>query len=137
MWPSIWVGEVAVPQRKRSGNFKAPLRAGSGGADEVIRISDDGAVHAGFNVIRHVRDTRFDVALCPGVGVLLGVNQVGANVILDHLRHQAGDAAANARDHMHDPFAVGFLVQRALDGLDLAADAADARHQSLLLFDGV
>jgi len=27
---------------------------------------------------------------------------MGADVILNHLRHQARDATANARDHMHD-----------------------------------
>ena len=58
----------------------------------------------------------------------LGVDEVGADMVLDHFGHQAGDAAANAGDHMHDALAFGLVSQGALDRLYLAADAADARQ---------
>ena len=60
---------------------------------------------------------------------------MGADVVLDHFGHQAGDAAANARDHMHDALAFGLLAQRPLDRLDLAADAADPGEQLFLFSD--
>src|ERR1700688_502911 len=67
----------------------------------------------------------------------LGVDEVGADVVLDHFGHQAGDAAANAGDHMHDALAFGFFVQRPLDRLDLAANAADPGEQLFLFSDGM
>jgi hypothetical protein len=54
----------------------------------------------------------------------LGIDEMGANVVLDHLRHQAGNAAADARDHVHDALASGLFGQRPLDRFNLAANAA-------------
>ena len=60
-----------------------------------------------------------------------------AHVILDDLGHQTGHGAAHAGDQVHDLFAAGLAVERPLDGLDLASDAADARQQLLFFADGV
>jgi hypothetical protein len=49
---------------------------------------------------------------------------MGADVILDHLRHEPGHSATRARDQVHDLIAARFTVERALDGLDLAPDTA-------------
>ena len=70
-------------------------------------------------------------------GIIAGIDQVGADVVLDHLGHQAGDAAANPGNHMHDALAVGLFAQRPLDGIDLAANPADAGEQLSLFTDRV
>src|SRR6266700_2355203 len=67
--------------------------------------------------------------------ILLAVDQMGADVVFHHLRHQARDAAANAGNHVHDALAAGLLSQRALDRLDLAANAANASEQFFLFPD--
>src|SRR3984885_15365730 len=67
----------------------------------------------------------------------LGVDEMGADMVLDHLRHQAGNAAAYARDHVHDALASCLFGQRPLDCFDLAANAADPGKQFLLLSDRV
>lgn len=64
--------------------------------------------------------------------ILLWIDQMGPNVVLDHLCHQAGDGTPYARDHVHDPFALGFLSQRTLDRLDLTFDPADAGKELFL-----
>ncbi len=69
--------------------------------------------------------------------MFLGVDQMGADVVFDDFRHQAGHGAAHAGDQVHDLFAAGFAVERALDRLDLAADAAHAGQQLLLFADGM
>jgi DNA-binding FrmR family transcriptional regulator len=69
--------------------------------------------------------------------VLLGIDKMRADVVLDHLRHQAGDRTADAGDHMHDALALGFLGERALDRLDLTFDATDAGEQLFLFPDGM
>jgi hypothetical protein len=79
-----------------------------------------------------IRRIRFERA-----GVLLGIDQMGADVIFHNLSHQTRDAPANAGNHVHHAFALGFFAQGTLDGLDLAADAPDARKQSLFLSDSM
>ena len=64
--------------------------------------------------------------------ILLGIDQMGPNVVLDHFSHQTGDASAYAGDHVHDAFAFGFLPQRTLDRFDLAFDPTDARKELFL-----
>ena len=64
--------------------------------------------------------------------ILLGIDQMGPNVVLNHFSHQTSDASAYARDHMHDAFALGFLSQRTLDRLDLAFDPTDAGKELFL-----
>ena len=70
-------------------------------------------------------------------GMLLGIDEMRPHVILDHLGHQTGHGAARAGDQMHDLFAAGLAVERALDGLDLAPDAAHARQQLVFFADGM
>ena len=60
-----------------------------------------------------------------------------AHVILENLRHQAVDGAARRGQEMHHVGAVGVALEGALDGFDLAANAADAVEQLLLVADGV
>src|SRR5216684_2234394 len=47
-----------------------------------------------------------------GARILLGIDEMGADVILNHFGHQACDTTANARDHMHDALAFGLFGQR-------------------------
>jgi len=67
--------------------------------------------------------------------ILLRVDEVGADVVLDDLSHQAGNAAADASDHMHDALAFHLVGEGALDCFNLAADASNAGQQLLFLFD--
>ena len=69
-------------------------------------------------------------------GIIFGVNEMCADMVLHHFGHQPGDAAANAGNHVHDALAFDLFGQCALDGLDLAANAADAGQQFLLFLDG-
>jgi len=52
-------------------------------------------------------------------------------------RHEAGGRAAHAGDQVHDLVAFGLAFERALAGLDLSLDAANARQELLLFADGV
>ena len=70
-------------------------------------------------------------------GIPVGVDEMGADVVLDHLRHQAGNAAADARDHVHDALASRLFGQRPLDRFNLAPNAAYPGKQLLLLSDRV
>lgn len=69
--------------------------------------------------------------------ILLGIDQMGPNVVLDHFSHQTGDASAYAGDHVHDAFAFGFLSQRTLDRLDLTFDPTDAAKEFFLFPEGM
>ena len=69
--------------------------------------------------------------------MLLGIDEMRAHVILDDLGHQTGHGAAHAGDEVHDLFAASLAVERPLDGLDLAPDAAHARQQLVLFADGM
>src|SRR5262249_50482750 len=74
----------------------------------------------------------------PGVerrGILLRADEVTAHVVLDDLGHQAGDRAADADDLVHHGLATGFGDERALERLDLPADAPHPGEQLLLLAD--
>ena len=62
-----------------------------------------------------------------------GIDQMGAHVILHHFRHQPGHGAAGTGDQVQHGFAAGFGKQGALDRLHLAADAADAGEELLLV----
>jgi hypothetical protein len=46
---------------------------------------------------------------------------MNADMILDHLGHQAGDRAARRGHQLHDLSAAGIGIQRLLNRLDLAA----------------
>ena len=68
-------------------------------------------------------------------GILVGVYKMGADVVFHHLGHQSGDAATNARNHVHDALAFGLFGEGALNRFDLAANATDARRKLLLVSD--
>src|SRR5579871_5037015 len=68
-------------------------------------------------------------------GVLLRADQVVAHVVLDHLGHQPRDRTADADDLVHDGVAAGLVAERALERLDLPADAPHPREQLSLLVD--
>ena len=70
-------------------------------------------------------------------GMRFGIDEVGAHMVLDDFRHQPGHGAARAGDQVHHLLAAGLAVERALDGLDLAPNAAHARQQLVLVFQGM
>jgi hypothetical protein len=65
--------------------------------------------------------------LVQGAGVFFGINEMGEDVILDDLRHEAGRGTAHPRQQMHHLFAASLGFEGTLDGFDLAAYAAHAR----------
>jgi hypothetical protein len=65
------------------------------------------------------------------VRVLLDIDEMCADVILDHFGHQSGHGAVGARDEMHDLFAVGLTIERPLDGFDLPSETAKTGKQLL------
>lgn len=69
--------------------------------------------------------------------ILLGIDQMGPNVVLDHFSHQTGDASAYAGDQVHDAFAFGFLSECTLDRFDLPLDATDAGKELFLFSNGM
>jgi hypothetical protein len=62
------------------------------------------------------------------VGMLFGINEMCADVILDDFGHQTGDGPPRSGDEMHDLFAASFAIERALYRFDLAPDTAHARQ---------
>jgi hypothetical protein len=66
-----------------------------------------------------------------------GIDHMHADVIFDHLRHQAVDGAAAGGQQFHHIGATGIGIERPLQRLDLATQAADAVEQPLFLFDNV
>ena len=71
------------------------------------------------------------------IRVLFGIDEMRAHVVLDDFGHQTGHGPADSGDQVHHLFAASFAVERALDGLDLAPDAAHAGQQLLLFADGM
>ena len=71
------------------------------------------------------------------IGILGGIDQMGADVILDHLDQQAIDRAPATGNLMHDLRAAGLAVEGALDGFHLPAYAAHAVEQFLFFGNGV
>jgi len=67
--------------------------------------------------------------------VFLAVNKVGANVIFDDLSHRSRHRTSDTCNQVHDLRASGFLLERALYPLNLAANTADTRQQVLLAID--
>src|SRR6516162_9974789 len=51
------------------------------------------------------------------VRVLADIDQMRANVVLYHLRHQSGHRPPCARDQVHDLFAARFAIECPFDGL--------------------
>ena len=69
--------------------------------------------------------------------LMIGIDDVHPNMILDDLSHQAVHRAARGDDEMEDVGASFFLLDRALERLDLAEDAAHPVQQLRFFFDGV
>jgi hypothetical protein len=59
--------------------------------------------------------------------------EVFANVALKHLAKQAGDSAANSGNLLQYLSAIFVFVQRALNGVNLAADASQACFELLAI----
>jgi len=57
--------------------------------------------------------------------LVIGIDDVHPDVILDYFSHQAVHCAARGNDQMQDVGASLFMLDRALERLDLAEDAAD------------
>jgi hypothetical protein len=67
------------------------------------------------------------------IGISGGIDQMGADVIFDHLHQQAIDRPPAPGNLMHDLRATRLAVERALNGFHLPANAAHP-VQKLLLF---
>src|SRR5580658_4526634 len=61
-----------------------------------------------------------------GRWVLVGIADVEPDVPVEYFRHQRIDGATARRDGMEDIRALRPLLDRALDGIDLPADSANA-----------
>jgi hypothetical protein len=64
--------------------------------------------------------------------MFLSVDQVRVDVILYHFRHQSRYRPPHTGDQMHDLFTAGLALERTLDRLDLASDAAHSCKQLFL-----
>jgi hypothetical protein len=69
--------------------------------------------------------------------MLVGIDQVGTDVILDHLGHEPSHCPTRACDQVQHLLAARFTVQGTFDGLDLATDAANPCQELLLFANGV
>src|ERR1700730_5245361 len=70
-------------------------------------------------------------------GVRLAVDQVRADVVLDHDGQEPVDGAAARRNQVHDLCTASLAFERALDGLDLPVDSTDPVQQLALLEDRI
>lgn len=64
-----------------------------------------------------------------GEGAISGLHHVLADVIFEDFGHEAVDAAAHVGEEHEDVGAVGVAGERALDGVDLAANAFNASEK--------
>ena len=62
----------------------------------------------------------------------IGVDQVAANVLLQHLRHQPRGGSTHAGDQVHHRVATDLCLQGSLDALDLTTDARRKRVLELV-----
>jgi hypothetical protein len=69
--------------------------------------------------------------------ILGRIDQMSADVILDHLHQQAVDRATATGNLMHDLRAACLAIERALNGFDLAANAAYPVQKLLLVANDV
>jgi hypothetical protein len=80
---------------------------------------------------------QFFGALGARAALVIWIYDVHPNVILDDFSHQAVHCAAGGDDEMEDGGASFFVLDRALERLDLAEDAANAVEELGFFFDGV
>ena len=69
--------------------------------------------------------------------ILFRIDQVRADVVLDHLGQETVDGAAAAGNEVHDLLAPFLLLERAHDRVGLAADTARPIEEFLLFANGV
>ena len=90
-----------------------------------------------FEVGSHDVDQLFGGAAGFGIGLQRGIDQMHPDVIFDHFAHQAVDRAPRGRDELQDVGTAELLFERALDRLDLSADAPHAVQELGFLSDGM
>lgn len=117
---ALCCGLIGKPDFVRAGDRRSACLDGFDGIATLFQVG----VNDFDKFFRRIRIER--------ARILLWIDQMGPNVVLDHLRHQAGDGTPYASDHVHDPFALGFLSQRTVDRLDLAFDPTDAGKELFL-----
>ena len=66
-----------------------------------------------------------------------GIDEMRPHVVLDDLGHQTGHSPSRSGDEMHDLFAPRLAVECALDGFNLASNAAHARQQLAFSMDSM
>ena len=76
-------------------------------------------------------------AFCARTALVVRIDDVHPNMILDDLSHLAVHRAARGDDEMEDGGASFFLLDCALEGLDLTEDAAHSVEELGFFFDGV
>ena len=89
-------------------------------------------VHSAITV-----QVRRSLGAAAALGVTRRIDDMKPDMVLDHFAHQAGQRAAGRDDKVEHVGAALFLVQRALNGLDLATHAFDPIEELKLLAFGV
>src|ERR1700719_1697249 len=80
---------------------------------------------------------QFFGALGARTALVVRIDDVHPNMLLDDLSHQAVHRAARSDDQMEDGGASFFILDRALEGLHLAEDAAHSVEELGFFFDSV
>jgi hypothetical protein len=139
--------KMSTPQQKRIGwpEQRYIIDAGKTAPDRVLRkgaaVRRIAAIEAASappvakpNLLQ-VRLHRFDQFLgaARSLGIPRRVDDMGLDMVFDHLGHEAVQGAARRDDQVQHRRAALLLLERALDRLDLAAHAADP-IQELELF---
>src|SRR5580704_4405888 len=71
------------------------------------------------------------------LGVFVRIDQMRADVVLNHFGEETVDRAPASGDQMHDLLAAFFLVERPHNRFDLSANAARPIQEFLLLTNGM
>ena len=72
-----------------------------------------------------------------GTRMLFSINQMGVDVILNHLDHETGEATPCTGNQVHDFFATGFVLQSPFNRFDLTAQSADTGEELAFFVNGV
>jgi hypothetical protein len=90
-----------------------------------------------FEIRPHHVDEVFRGVGAFSVGMGRGIDQMHADVVLDHLAHQAVDGSAGGRDELQDVATAELLLQCTLDRFDLPANTPHAVYELGFLSDGM
>ncbi len=71
------------------------------------------------------------------IGLMGGIDEVRANVILHDLSHQPVDSTAGAGNELQHVSTTNFLIERPFDGFDLSPNASHAIEEFGLFANGV